>query len=236
MFQAIMNFFTWKEFYTNPDAAPLSAEEQFGISLGHILGKINRFYTNSLDATKDIKSHKKSMVKWWGISDKISAQETLAWCIQDGHRGLYNHLAELFIECDGNKDKLDKSDKNYATIAGYFDSVNELLATDEGKKWFPDFKNDFTVMCDAWDLGRAIFVSRFSYSAGYITEDLAWQYIKHARKLAQMYYDNWHDFAKSYLLGRAFWNGKNDFDMFSRNIDALMTHADSPWVKHGWLK
>ena len=240
MFDKLKNLFGGnnnKYFFTNPNTDELPTEQQFAISLGQIIGEHNNYFIDSLEATKDKKMCKDIMKKWWGITDKLTAHEILASRSKDGHRFLYNELVDLFIECDGNTANLDKNDPNYEYIVEYFDNVNEVLQMDEGKLWFPDFRKDFLIKCDAWDIGRMVFVSRTCYTIAYITEDEAWQYINYVKDLARKSFTNWHDYAKSYLLGRALWGGNNydDFDVFSDVTEFLLEDEDSPWVEHDWL-
>lgn len=243
MFNRLMNLFRRgnigdEYFYENPNAQPLTAEQQFSISLGQVIGEQNNYFVNSLLAAEDRDSHKKSLKKWWGIDDKASAHEILASRSREGHRALFNELVDLFLQYDGDTDKLDKNGADYEVLVEYFDKVNDVLDTEEGQEWFPNIYTDFQVKCNAWDVGRMVFVARTCYTLGYITEAEAWQYINYVTEIAKQSFNGWRNYAKSYLLGRAFWGGNNydDFGSFANVVEMLVEDEDSPWVIHGWLK
>ena len=240
MLNKLLNLFRRNReyFYEDPDADELTAEQQFSISLGQVLGEHNDFFTNSLWATNDIKSHKKSLKEWWGITDKASAHEALTDCSKDGHRFMFNDLVDIFIKYEGDTKNIDQNDVNYKYYVEYFDKVNAVLDLDEGQEWFPNFYLDFQVKCNAWDIGRTVFVARTCYSLGYITEDEAWNYINYVSDIAKQSFNGWRNYAKSYLLGRAFWGGNeyDDFEQFAEVVDMLVDDEDSPWLIHGWMK
>ena len=240
MFNRLRNLFSGsrKYFYEDPEAEPLTPEQQFGISLGQVIGEQNDYFINSLWATNDIKAHKKSLTEWWGISDKVSAHDILASRSREGHRQRFNELVDVFLKYDGDTDKLDKNDPDYEVLVEYFDKVNSALDTEEGQEWFPNIYTDFQVKCNAWDVGRMVFVARSCYTFGYITEDEAWKYINYVTDIAKQSFNGWRNYAKSYLLGRAFWGGNNydDYGSFADVVKMLVEDEDSPWVIHGWLK
>lgn len=83
----------------------------------------------------------------------------------------------------------------------------------------------------AWDMGRIVNVARYSYDLGYISESIAWDYISFAARDAAMRYADWADFAKSYLIGRAMWGGKNvGFYLAMSMVKELKEDRKSPWA------
>ena len=56
-----------------------------------------------------------------------------------------------------------------------------------------------------WDAGRLNFMARACYDMKYISEDEAWHYINHAYEMVHSRFSSWHDFAMSYVIGRALW-------------------------------
>jgi hypothetical protein len=54
----------------------------------------------------------------------------------------------------------------------------------------------------AWDLARAVSLSKWCYWCGYITEDETWDFISSASSQASELGSNWRDYTISFLLGR----------------------------------
>lgn len=52
-------------------------------------------------------------------------------------------------------------------------------------------------------------MARACYDMKYISEDEAWHYINHAYEMVHSRFSSWHDFAMSYVIGRALWGGKS---------------------------
>jgi hypothetical protein len=64
----------------------------------------------------------------------------------------------------------------------------------------------------AWDYGRLIFIARLCFDAKYLSQAEAWTYIEQAHQLAFIEFNSWEAYAKSYVIGRALWGGKNSFN------------------------
>ena len=86
----------------------------------------------------------------------------------------------------------------------------------------------------AWDLGRIVSVARWSYTAGYVSADEAWDWISLASARIQSCYQSWEDYGQGWLLGFGYWidGGKIDDD-FQSSLDWLNRNARSPWK---WIK
>ena len=82
----------------------------------------------------------------------------------------------------------------------------------------------------AWDMGRMVCVARWCYACGYITEDMAWKYIFFAQKESARLYENWEDFGKAYVTGRAIWGGEDGIlDEMIDITEGLLKDERSPW-------
>ena len=83
----------------------------------------------------------------------------------------------------------------------------------------------------AWNMGRMVNVSRWSYAAGYISENEAWQYILFAERESRLRYANWEEFGKAYLKGREMWSGEEESETSdgTRALNKLLEHKKSPW-------
>lgn len=83
----------------------------------------------------------------------------------------------------------------------------------------------------AWDMGRIVNVSRYSYDLGYLSESQAWEYIFFAEKESSSLYADWEAFGRAYIIGRALWSGKN-LNLYGamRTVKELKEDKKSPWV------
>ncbi|MFQ6862316.1 MAG: DUF1266 domain-containing protein [Beduini sp.] len=90
-----------------------------------------------------------------------------------------------------------------------------------------ELKNINTI---SWDIGRMVNVARYSYDAGYITENEAWEYLFFASKTCQLNYSDWAEFGKSYIVGRALWVGNTiSFYLMLNMLKELKEDTNSPW-------
>ncbi|MDR0811333.1 MAG: DUF1266 domain-containing protein [Paludibacter sp.] len=85
-----------------------------------------------------------------------------------------------------------------------------------------------------WDAGRLIFIARLCCDAKYITEEEAWEYIDVAYSQAQNTFNSWEELAKSYVIGRFFWQGKDADDGIQTIAENLLSSAKSPWTQVAW--
>lgn len=239
----MLGLYSNRFFTVNLKQQPLSPERQFGISLGQMLGQYVQLHYNTLYARGIKKFKREALQNNWGIYDGFSAHNVLSDCLESGIRESYNYIVDLFLKTKGDVSKLKDNenypyhDENYSYYVEHFKNLNFVLKMRAGKYWFPNPEEDFKVMCDAFDIGRMINVCRMAYTVGYITEEEAWDYIDKYSAMALERFSNWRDYAKSYMLGRATWNGNRnmDFEAFSRVTKRLVTSKNSPWVKFGWL-
>ena len=86
-----------------------------------------------------------------------------------------------------------------------------------------------------WDAGRLNFMARARYDMKYISEDEAWHYINHAYEMVHSRFSSWHDFAMSYVIGRALWGGKSASNSGMMYMaEDLLKSEKSPWTKIEW--
>jgi hypothetical protein len=78
------------------------------------------------------------------------------------------------------------------------------------------------------------FIARLCYDAKYITEQEAWEYIDAAYEQAQKTFQSWEELAKSYVIGRFIWKGKDADDDIQVIAEDLVSNAKSPWTQVAW--
>lgn len=177
----------------------------------------------------------------WGIEDPESADETIEWLRDEGHRHDYVDLEEFF-EKTGlfslSKEEFDLTIKE--TFGDY--AVNCMQTV-----------YDCHMACGekgilAWDLCRLNQVASWCYVAGYYTLDEALEIQYQNSLLMQESFSSWDDMMESYLYGFRFWNGDSGDSRSSetakrRNIyDSLKKISDGPYsgdfnrkLKRSWM-
>jgi hypothetical protein len=249
-------------YFKNPKGSILNEQQYFGISLGLIIGEQNSLYIDSLETGTETTYPLKQMLQNnWRIFERTSALDWLERTMDGKNsRLLYNRLLDICISHgdfseaekidfagtefelqvqndDDDDDDADESEEsyqqNYLEILPYLQNLEEIMDLDDGQEWLD---GDFAIHADAWDFGRIVFISRVAYSLGYITENEAWSYIYKVTDMAQKLYNNWEDYATSYLLGRAMWCGDDSGgweDVMAFAADGLY-NKHSPWKKLKW--
>ncbi|QLY32640.1 DUF1266 domain-containing protein [Nocardia huaxiensis] len=88
----------------------------------------------------------------------------------------------------------------------------------------------------AWDLARVGFIARSACTAGYLTEDEAWEHLLAALDQAQQHYRNWRQFSTGFFTGAIFWAATRDLAAAKDQIEerrnmlhGLLVRPSSPW-------
>lgn len=232
-----------QEYYLeNPNAPEITERQRFGLLLGLILGEINGLYTNSLQTGRKGFGESDVMRESWGINNREDAIRFLdARSGEEGHRFIFDPLLKIYLaQKEAGIDNINFSgtifENNRQDAIDYLKNLEEVLEIDD--YWFDDGDEELEVGTAAWDIGRIVYVVRTCYSLGYISESEAWNYIGKIADLASKTFEDWLDYAQSYILGRAMWGGADE-DGWENNsefaIDAL-ENEDSPWVEMDWQK
>ena len=88
-----------------------------------------------------------------------------------------------------------------------------------------------------WDYGRYVFLCRWGYFVGYITEEEAWHRIMPVAAKLQKTFDSWKDLGENYLIGREFWSlsqTKRDGQLYRDAFQRLLSDPASPWNRYPW--
>lgn len=204
------------------------------LALGAILAMRNNESLETLNCQLPvIDVQQEILLNWWGIENHQQAIEVLKWLKKSGHseeyRKIRNFIKEQFMDDNEKYQQFIKyqqaqpNEKKLNTSALFVLDWVWQNRTKLGKR---ELK--------AWDLVRMVNVARWSYSAGYISEKEAWQYIIYANDELHKYYSSWDELAEHYLLGRTFWQqNENHWDLTS-GIQWLKTNPASPWLKYKW--
>ncbi len=226
----------------NPQSTHLDQEQLFGLCLWLVIAEPHWAYWDSLDTGNTYYDEKIILWKWWEIHDTKSAKETIEWLLAGGHADLFNRLLEMNREQGWvYTEDLDFSDSDFdddvdeEELRVYFENLFEVFELENAGYFFDDLGERYEIWADAWDLGRAIFLSRVCYSLGYLRSDEAWWYIEQIQIIAREQFTNWRDYVTSYLVGRAMWWGDNGtWENVSSHAIHALDRSESPLRKISW--
>lgn len=158
----------------------------------------------------------------WNIDSKEDWQHQYNWLIhKGGHRASFSHIAGVIAHF---------SEAEYAK----FLSLNETL-----KSEIEAVKTYYTAEAGekpgiAWDLCRAIGMTRWSYQAGYIDEAEAWEHIMPVARRLQATFSSFIELGKAFLAGQACWIPDADREEFRKimldlEYDRFLAWHTIPW-------
>ncbi|WP_055669226.1 DUF1266 domain-containing protein [Desnuesiella massiliensis] len=190
-------------------------QKQNSLAYGSILSTRNNI---SFTTLKTQTSGLKEMLKdFWDIDDKSTAIDTLNWLVEEGHRTDADEVLAVIKSGDAVSNKQLKS---------AVDLCNKATSTMKLKLNFTDemFKNVKTTT--AWDSDRLVNVARWCYSADYITEEEAWDYIEKAVAMTKSSLNSWEEYYISFAYGRAI-AYEGDIDEIIEAGETLFKKKDS---------
>ena len=88
-----------------------------------------------------------------------------------------------------------------------------------------------------WDYSRIVWLCRWGYMAGYISEEETWEIVMAVAKMLQKQFDSWEDLGRNYLIGRKFRlyeEMKDTGYTFEDAYQRLLDMPSSPWNKYPW--
>lgn len=211
------------------------------IACGSNLAFLNCEYLNTLETFKPYEQILASLEMDWGITDREELLSMLDFLHQEGHRKLYNviwnklksvPMAEWAKSIEEAKFQLLTENSDYENIHG--SALNIALGYKLMKKCgcFKKMKEPNIL---SWDLGRAINLVRWGYDVKFLSKDEAIELIRKYASEMRAVYNSWDALSEGYLMGFIMWSGDEEelADLYE-DQQVLLTHADSPWMKHQW--
>lgn len=160
----------------------------------------------------------------WGVNDRESADSTLAWVLEEGHRNEFvksgRYLAEK-IEMD----KLEEED--YLPYILYISDLSEEEAQ-QLVNLYVMYKEYGEHAIDAWDYCRALNLLSFYYVAGYYTKEEALDKSLEIAGELQPMYSSWDELVDSYLRGYEYW-AEESCEERRAVYEELKTRDDNPF-------
>ena len=141
---------------------------------------------------------KLSLREWWNVSDRGTAEKTLAWVLNEGHRVEFSE----FIS--------DLQSMGIGQTADTEAFLKERLNVTEekarlGSNWYKWYENYGEGAIDGWDYCRALNLLSFYYLAGYYSAKEALDQSLEIAKQVQEKFTSWDDLIGSYMRGYEYW-------------------------------
>lgn len=174
-------------------------------------------YVNEITREMEIAS----LEEWWGVTDRASAEETLLWALEEGHRASF---AQEMKDLEGYG--LGQAEDQLTFLLENFD-----MTPDEAEmylSWYKMYEEYGANAIDGWDYCRAMNLLSFYYLAGYYTEQEVLEQSLEIAKMIQPLYESWDELIASYLRGYEYWAEESSEERRAV-YEELKQKEDSPY-------
>ena len=159
----------------------------------------------------------------WGVTDRASADETLDWLLEEGHRIPLAEELELLTSI-GLADT--PAEERAETILANFE-LDEKQAQ-RYADWFTLYEQYDTDTAAGWDYSRAMTLLSFYYLTGLYTEEETLNRSLEIAKTIQTTFDSWDDFMESYFIGYEY-GMEADSEERREIYEQLRASSDNPF-------
>ncbi len=192
----------------------LTPAQRWMIAAGGNLVKLNSAPFATLHYGRSRGGMRSMLRQWWGVTDRPSLLNQLQALANEGHRTDFKKIYAYVSNPAG------------VNLQGQPAIVRFVYENRQ------NFKHGDLA---AWDFARMINVARQGYTAGYINEKEAWEYISFAARILQASFSSWHELSDNYALGWRFWQNGAPLDShYIRTFNWLKTDPASPWMQIAW--
>lgn len=162
--------------------------------------------------------------QWWNVTNRETAEETLRWVLEEGHRA-------SFIEDVLYLDEVGLGDIDEQVRAAYI--LQNFDMTKEDAEFYANIYGMYEMYgegaMDAWDYCHALNLLSFYYLADYYTQEEALDYSLEIALRLQPLYDSWDDMIEGYLRGYEYWSAQDSQER--REIyESLLEEEDNPYA------
>jgi hypothetical protein len=167
----------------------------------------------------------------WNVNNREELLETIQKTENEGHAASLKYIKEIIQETlnENGEFTIVTVYNKYHLSSRYYNYLKFTVIN------WNRFGNR-TIL--SWDLGRAIALCRWGYSAGFLTEEEAWEKIMGLAKKIQSLYQSWEEFGYDYYMGRVFWaSGFGDDINYLIQTDKLYTNLTGEygyWKNFEW--
>ncbi|MEV5829214.1 DUF1266 domain-containing protein [Spirillospora sp. NPDC052242] len=186
----------------------------------------------------------------WGVDNAADARDTIGALLRGMHAPIFEAVHPLAMEAAKQESKLGMPDvssehREFLRTLSKFRRESGSGGYDRYyETWWQAIKlglvdslpQPLQTDVTAWDLCRVVFVVRAAHTAGYLSEDEAWDHLYEGLAKAQRHYRNWRQLADGWLTGAIFWAAHQDLAAAKKEIAARRkiifyqhVHQSSPW-------
>ncbi len=216
-----------------------NAAEVRDLAIGAPLSSTWSFPINTIRTRATPDEMREILLDAWGVSTPEAARDTLRWLLDEGHREAFDAV----LHTAGEEPSQTPPRTLYAQVgpgaaAGLAEPWGHYLATHGAlrSRGFLQSEADLERGTAAWDWSRTVTVARFALSAELLDEAEAWTYVREAGRRSRETFGSWEEFLRSYVIGRAVWNGMAQLDDpgITQMIENVRSAPDSPWQMVAW--
>ncbi len=169
-----------------------------------------------------------SLEEWWGVTDRASADETVKFLLDEGHRTEFADIMTAIDEIGGK----DMSDEELREII--LEAYQDEATTDSTLSAYRGMYAEYGAEAiDAWDYARAISLYGWYYIAGYYEKEEALDAALEVANTLQSKYSSWDEMMASYLRGYEYWSGEGSADR-QAIYESLKADKNSPYSLLDW--
>lgn len=186
----------------------------------------DRDYTQYSGGPADTKNKiiaKMLLENTWGVTDQESADETLLWLLEEGHRVSFWEEME-FLAAAGLSSIPEE--QRAQIIYESFDLDEEQAQC--YAKWFALYEQYDVNAAAGWDYSRAMWLLSYYYVAGFYTEEEALDQSLALAKDIQNTFDSWDSFMDTYFAGYEYWS-EDSSDERRGIYESLKSSSDNPF-------
>lgn len=209
---------------------PHASPKAWALATSGIVAERNNLQHDLLSGCKptewNVKEWKRGLRQWWGINNREELLKMLDWLDKEGHRTDFERIGVYILSMPQEQFK-------------------EIMVREQNNE---EFKNKVEIVTNnymklgdksllAWDYCRYIFLCRWGYLVGYLTEEEAWSRIMPVARMLQQTYDSWDNLGQNYLIGMEFWSyerTKESGDIYRECYQKLLNDPQSPWNLCPW--
>ncbi|MCL2766135.1 MAG: DUF1266 domain-containing protein [Peptococcaceae bacterium] len=141
----------------------------------------------------------------WFVNNANDANKLIEGVLDAGGSGWVGETRSESREgIDGRLRRYSQGDKS-ALSAEEAEMLDDIMDWMVGYKWekarITQADLDSITTTLAWDIERAAFIGRLAYNCGYFSEDEAWDLLDRTLNLAGLHFDNWLEYAISFMKG-----------------------------------
>ena len=213
---------------------PLTGEALQQVLVSAMYAEQQSAFLNSYETGIPAGDARKILQEYWGIYSPADAEDTLSYLLRKGHSFYFEPVyTALTTEKNNYADYLksavppDELDKTVNLFRGLRSNVDTLI-NDKVINRIEDLEK---YKAYGWDYGRLAFMTRLCYEHQLIPQHVMKQFLREGLEGTKRVYNNWEEFSKGYIIGRAMWGGQENSGMTSI-AHSLLTNKKSPWVNH----